>query len=139
MTNPTKYDKLVTRIFWFALPLIISLLTYLVITTFVVKEAVTKVATKNEATVELQNKMWELIQKNNEILNKKADQDINEKEHQQIMVKLDKVEEQVTKIYGRKFNYGENMGTKINDTIYFLPLKDMSFVSDTNNLKWDGN
>jgi len=124
--TPTKYDKLVTRIFWFSLPLIISLLTYLVVTTFVVQKEVEKVAVAHEADVAMDGKMWELIQENNKLLNGKADQETNEKEHQLIMVKLDKVEEQVTKIYGRKFNYGKVEAAK--DTIYFLQLKEMTMV-----------
>lgn len=101
MTN-AKYDKLVTRIFWFALPLIISLLTFLVVNTFSVKEEVAKVSVKEEASYQTQEKMWALVQENNKILNLKADEKSNEEAHHRLMVKLDNVEYKVSTIYSQK-------------------------------------
>ena len=118
-----KYNKLVTKIFWFALPLVIGLLTFLVANTYFVKEEVAKVVVKNEAVVELQNKMWVVLQDNNKMLQNKADKQENMDAHKIMFMKLDLLQQKVDKIYIKDVRYG--MGVKKNDTlnIYNIPYK----------------
>ena len=123
----TRYNALVKKIFWFSLPLVIGLLTFLVVNTYYVKEEVAKVAVKNEAAIDMQNKMWELLQVNNTILNSKADQAWNEESHKEIIKKLEKIESDVGRLYVlTKQEYSMKKDT-INDTI---PYKIESFLTE---------
>lgn len=131
MTAPTKYSKLVEKLIWLTIPLMISLLTYLVVSTFTVKEEVAKVAVAHQSDVAMDGKMWELVNENNKILHSKADQESNEKEHQMLLNKLDRLEVIVDKVYRQRRVYGMDSKIKI-DTMYYMPTKDMSFVSTEN-------
>lgn len=91
----TKYDKLVTRIFWFTLPLVIGLLTWLVIQTYELKENVSKDSQKIDNIVNIQEKMWNLIQENNKILGTKADKDENTKDHEYFMIQLHEINQKL--------------------------------------------
>ena len=116
--SDSKYNILIQKIFWFALPLIISLLTFLVVNTYFVKEEVAKVAVKNETVVNLQEKMWIMIQENNNILKEKADKLENEEAHRIMFQKLDILQNKVDKIYTmNKINY--SMNNKRKDSIFF--------------------
>lgn len=128
MTQPTKYDRLTSKIFWFALPLMIAFFTWVTVMIYQNNTSVRVIEQQTTANAKLQDKMWSKIDENNSILLKKADADINEKEHQLILTKLNSVENTIDKIYGRKSNYGLN-DEKPNDTVYFIPYKDMSIVS----------
>jgi hypothetical protein len=132
----TKYNQLVSKIFWFTLPLMISLLTYLVVESFAIKESMTRIATSHESDMEMDAKMWSLIQENNTILHSKADAESNEKEHYLIINKLDRLENSVDKVYkqysfsyigpDQDFTYIE---PKQDTTFYIAPYKNMSFIT----------
>ena len=120
MMTEVKYRKLVSRIFWFSLPLIISLLTFLVVNIFTIKESVTKESTRTEASSQLQEKMWVMIQENNKILNTKADEQENKKDHQFLMEQLVTLNNKVDHIKNRslttqavKFDTVINCGAEI--------------------------
>jgi small-conductance mechanosensitive channel len=131
MTPLSKYDKLVQRIFWFSLPLIIALLSYLVITMFIVQVDVAKISTSNTAVVENTAKMWELVNENNSILHFKADQESNEREHKAICDKLDAVEASIQKV-SRMVGILVYTPEPVIDTVYIIPYKDITMV-DANN------
>lgn len=114
----TKYNKLITRIFWFSLPLIISLLTFLVVNTFVVKSAVEVVATKSDERAALQEKMWNMIQLNNTMLANKLDVNEYLEKHKELEIKVDKIQNKVDKIYNNDRRYS-NVIKK--DSIFFTP------------------
>ena len=126
----TKYNKLLEKIFWFMLPLIISLLTYLVVCTFTVQKEVEKVAVSHATDVETNKKMWDLILENNKILHSKADQEINEKEHKMILDKLDMLETSVQKISKK---VGFLVVVQQPDTLYLAPYKELTMVDATIN------
>lgn len=138
---PSKYDKLVQRIFWFSLPLIIALLSYLVITMFIVQVEVAKITTSNTAVVENTSKMWELVAENNSILHSKASDDEvkenrmqNEKEHKAICDKLDMLESQVKNINKKLGILIVVYTPPVADTVYIIPYKDVTMVdSNINN------
>jgi hypothetical protein len=102
----SRYNKLVARIFWFTLPLIISLLTFLVVNVFKVEREVSNVVIKNQSGIELQEKIWSMLQENNGLLKTKADEEANDRAHAYLMTQLNNVENKVDKIYNRKFDYG---------------------------------
>lgn len=118
-----RYSKLVQRIFWFTLPLVISLQVFLVVNTYYVKEAVAKVAVKNEAAVDVQNKMWDLVKENNKILSTKADDQENKTDHQHLKDQLDIINDKLSKISSHvKYNYSYIPDT-YTDTTYGMPYK----------------
>ena len=114
-----KYDALIQKIFWFSLPLIISLLTFLVINTFTVKSAVDVVATKSDERAALQEKMWAMIQTNNSMLQNKLD--VNEYliKHKELENKIDVLQLKVDKIYNKQGKYISDNQKK--DSILFSP------------------
>jgi hypothetical protein len=102
----TKYNKLVWAIFWFVLPLLVGLLTFLVVTTYSVKETLSVANEKVKADSELQEKMWGMIQANNIILSTKADQQSNEVEHKEIMGQIKDIDLKLDNINREMINYG---------------------------------
>jgi hypothetical protein len=120
----SKYNKLVTRIFWFTLPLIISLLTFLVVNTFTLKTEIGKITTSQQASNQTENRMWEMVQQNNIILSTKADESENRKDHLFIIEKMDNMDKKMDYITGRKdYTY--------NKTVYpIIPYKNLSIVSN---------
>lgn len=138
----TKYNKLVQKIFWFSLPLIISLLTYLVINTFEVAKKVETVATKNESVMALQEKMWSLIQENNHLLTSKADEQSNTDQHMIIMKKMDNLEINVDKINTKLHIYKSQLGSfeKIpNDIVIAKPIDSISYASNSEKIEYFKN
>lgn len=114
--NDLKYNKLVTRIFWFALPLVITLLTYLVVSSYARKEVDSIVSTKVENISNIQEKIWELVQENNKVLMSKADQETNEREHRAILTKVEQIDLRVNSIWKNEKYYSQTL-----DTIDTLP------------------
>ena len=100
-----KYNKLVTRIFWFALPLVIGLLTWLVVNTFAVKEQTAVIAERNNATLQMQEKIYKMASDNNRILLEKADKIENENAHHVMFQKLDELNGKVDIITRRQIKY----------------------------------
>lgn len=94
----TKYNKLVTRIFWFSLPMVIGLLTWLVIAITNLNTAVAVVKTEGDSRGTLQEDIYNMVGANYTILQSKADQKSNEIEHELIIKKIDFIEKQVNSI-----------------------------------------
>ncbi len=135
----TKYNKLIEKIFWFCLPLIIGLLTYLVVNTFDVAKKVETVATRNEGVMALQEKMWAMIQENNRILTLKADQKENSDQHEIIMDKMDRLEINVDKLNSKIHAYkvmGESFEKPINDIVVAKPIDSTITFADNKKIEY---
>lgn len=101
----TKYDKLVSRIFWFALPLIIALFTWIILSTMDMTSEIKVARTEGNEREKLQEKIWGMVQTNNNILETKSDKQTNDAEHKLIILKIDLLEKNVNSILSRKFDY----------------------------------
>lgn len=109
-----------TKLLWIAIPLFISLMIWLVSMTFTTQGSVKAIETQQSERAKLDDKMWDLVQQNNRILQDKADQESNEREHKEIMGRLSDVEVKLDKIYRKHFtSYGESNMKK--DSILFTP------------------
>jgi hypothetical protein len=127
------------KIHWFALPLVISLLTWLVAVSYENKAANQVQSTQDQERYNLMQKMWVKLDKmevtlnaNNSILIEKADRKENEKDHERILVKLDEVEKVVNKTFVRKYGYvviypDSNLVVNLLDSI--PGAKNLSFVN----------
>lgn len=101
-----------SRIHWFVLPLIITLLTWLVVVSYDNKVANQVQSTQGAERHDLLQKMWVkmermegTINQNNTILMEKADRRENEAAHREVLGKLDNLEKLVNKTYTKKYGY----------------------------------
>ena len=110
-----------TKLIWVAVPLIISYFIWIVVMIYDTSGDVKAMKVKDAEIAYMVDKIWDQVVTNNTILQDKADQDINEEEHQAIINRLDVVEDKVDKIYNNTLNYTWKFKPK-------EPVKDTSFL-----------
>jgi hypothetical protein len=96
MTRET-INQFKEKLMLWALPLIIGLLTWIVVTSYENKSAIKVMEVQEVNQDKMLEKMWVKIQENNVILYSKADQVQNETDHNMIMIKLDEMENALVK------------------------------------------
>lgn len=138
----TQLQNYKDKLFWFIVPLIITFFTWLVISISSMNANISSIKTDNIKTNETldktwtmvqdhynmsgnrEEKMWELIQENNEILSKKADDSENKKDHNQLKNQLEIITRKVDRIYIMN-NYTSNK-----TGLVYTPIKiDTNIVS----------
>ena len=113
----TQLQTYKDKLFWFIVPLIITFFTWLVISISSINANISSIQTDNLKTNETLDKtwtmvqdhynntdirgekMWAMIQENNEILSKKADDGENKKDHMQLKNQLEIITRKVDRIY----------------------------------------
>lgn len=93
-----KYNKLVTRIFWFALPILIGFFTWIVITLYSVNTKTDIGNTQGMEREKLQEKIWVMLQENNTLLSEKADEKTNVAQHIVLMNEIKELDRKLVKL-----------------------------------------
>lgn len=83
-----KYNRLVTKIFWFVLPIMIGFFTWIVITLYSVNTKADVSYASDSERYALQEKMWVMLQENNKMLAGKADETTNVAQHNILMSEI---------------------------------------------------
>lgn len=128
MTNQT--EKLITKIFWFSLPFIITFFTWITITIFNTSTTIEVVKQQGVEREKIQEKIWTILQENNQILQSKADEEENKKDHNLILGKIINMENKLDR------NYVKNNTTYNHklDSSFVIPFKSTNMlVRSTNN------
>lgn len=102
-----------SKVHWFAIPLLASILGWLMISQYNVNGTLSKLVEQGDQRGQVQERMWNMVVDNNKMLISKADQQQNELDHGRIMVKLDKMDAELTKFTGKSRRYGSNFDTII--------------------------
>lgn len=110
----TKYNKLVSTIFWFSLPLFLGFMTWVVIFLQGLSTRVEVINTKADEREILQADTREMIKENNITLKSKADQDINAQQHAALMGELEEVNSKVTRLY---YDHALSLNIPHNDSV----------------------
>lgn len=141
MTKQILLDKLIEKyndikkkisipIIMFILSGLLTFFTWVTVTIYSIDSTVKVINTEATERSKTQEKMWQLVHDNNVILQSKVDQEINEREHKEILSKIDKLESKVDRIYNRK-SFGKNYFEV--DTTYIVPLKEQNLVWNVKN------
>lgn len=139
MTKQILLDRLVEKyndikkkisipIIMFILSGLLTFFTWITVTIYSIDSTVKVINTEAEERGKTQDRMWQLVHDNNVILQSKVDQEINEREHKEILSKIDKLETKVDRIYNNRKLFGKNIEV---DTTYIVPLKEQNLVWNT--------
>lgn len=119
----TKYKQLINKIFWFSLPIIIGFFSWITVMIYGINTEVQVQKKEASERKDLQEKIYDRVEKNYTILESKADEIENKKAHEQLNNKLYIIEKKVDKIY-RNTNY------TYKPTMNFIPYKEAAICSN---------
>lgn len=126
-----KIEEHKQKILWFVIPLLVTFFTWIVITLSTIQTEVAVVKTTGIERKDIQEKTWNMVQSNYNILNEKADQKSNESEHKTLIAgqneltkKINGLEFQVGKIYNRQ------LYSFIEDTSFINTIKTNSILTN---------
>lgn len=116
----SRYNKLITKIIWMGIPMVIGFLSWLTIMSFETRTSLGDIKARSEERGKLEEKMWQKVEENNIILQTKAGEKENSAQHQSIMTEIYNLKVEINNRLGLGIPIDKPMNMILQDTNYRL-------------------
>ena len=124
MIRNKRYDALIEKIVWLAIPILISFFSWLVFMTFQTQTMIKVLEGDGHTRSAMQDRMWNKLEENNKLLLTKAGEKENTDQHKEMLNQIEGIKKQIEKGF-RESDFSNNGGIhtskcKIGDSIQFV-------------------
>ncbi len=124
MIRNKRYDALIEKIVWLAIPILISFFSWLVFMTFQTQTMIKVLESDGHTRSAMQDRMWNKLEENNKLLLTKAGEKENTDQHKEMLNQIEGIKKQIEKGF-RESDFSNNGGIhtskyKVGDSIQFV-------------------